>query len=188
MTRSFSREPTSPELVDELIDLARRSPSAGNASALEWLLLDDPSALAAYWDATLPPQRRDGFAWPELLNAPVIVIPWVDPQIYLDRYREADKAHLPLGESLDAWDVPYWFVDGGAAVQTLLLAAEDAGLGALFFGLFEHEPKVRETFGVPAAQRALGAVALGHRADGRPSQSQLRRRRGIDEVLHRNSW
>ncbi len=188
MTRSFSSEPVAPELVEELIDLARRSPSAGNASALEWLVLDDPSGLAAYWDTTLPSERRDGFAWPGLLDAPVIVVVWVNPQIYLDRYREADKAHMPLGESLDAWDVPYWFVDGGAAVQTLLLAAEEAGLGALFFGLFDNEPKVRETFGVPPTWRALGSVALGHRAADRPSQSQLRRRRRIDEVIHRNKW
>lgn len=188
MTRSFSSEPVASGVVEELIDLARRSPSAGNASALEWLVLDDPAAVAAYWDTTLRTERRDGFAWPGLLNAPVIVILCVDPQIYLDRYREADKAHTPLGESLDAWDVPYWFVDGGAAVQTLLLAAEDAGLGALFFGLFDHESKVREAFGVPPAWRALGAVALGHRADDRPSQSQLRRRRRIDEVVHRNKW
>ncbi len=188
MTRSFSSEPIAPEVVEELIDLARRSPSAGNASALEWLVLHEPAAVAAYWDTTLPPERRDGFAWPGLLNAPVIVIPWVDPQIYLERYREADKAHTHLGESLDAWDVPYWFVDGGAAVQTLLLAAEDMGLGALFFGVFDHELKVRETFGVPPTQRALGAVALGNRAADRPSQSQLRRRRRIGEVVHRNKW
>ena len=188
MTRSFLGVPIAPEVVEGLIDLARRSPSAGNASALEWLILHDPAAVAAYWDTTLPPERRDGFAWPGLLNAPVIVIPWIDPQIYLERYREADKAHTQLGESLDAWDVPYWFIDGGAAVQTLLLAAEDMGLGALFFGVFGHEPKVRETFGVPPRWRALGAVALGQRADDRPSQSQLRRRRRMGEVVHRNKW
>lgn len=151
-------------------------------------MLDDPAGLAAYWDTTLPPQRREGFAWPRLLDAPVIVIPWVDPQIYLERYREADKAHMRLGESLESWNVPYWFVDGGAAVQTLLLAAEDAGLGALFFGLFDHEPKVRETFGFPPTWRALGAVALGRRAADRLSLSAQRPRRGIQEVLHRNKW
>ena len=170
MTRSFLGVPIAPEVVEGLIDLARRSPSAGNASALEWLILHDPAAVAAYWDTTLPPERRDGFAWPGLLNAPVIVIPWIDPQIYLERYREADKAHTQLGESLDAWDVPYWFIDGGAAVQTLLLAAEDMGLGALFFGVFGHEPKVRETFGVPPRWRALGAVALGSALTTGPSR------------------
>ena len=188
MTRSFSTDPVAPEVVEELIDLARRSPSAGNASALEWLVLDSPPVVGAYWDTTLPTERRDGFAWPMLLNAPVIVIPWVDPQIYLERYREADKAHTPLGGSLGAWGVPYWFVDGGAAVQTLLLAAQNVGLGALFFGLFDHESKVRETFGVPPTCRAIGAVALGYRRADKPSQSQRRRRRPLEEVIHRGKW
>lgn len=188
MTRSFLSDPVPVEVVDELIDLARRAPSAGNVSALEWLVLDTPTDVAAYWDTTLSEDRRDSFAWPALLNAPVIVIPWVDPDRYLDRYSEADKAHMPLGASLHAWPVPYWFVDGGAAVQTLLLAAQQAGLGALFFGLFDHESKVRERFGVHPSCRAIGAVALGHRGPGKLSQSQRRRRRSLDEVIHRGRW
>lgn len=188
MTRSFLLDPLPTGTVDNLIDLARRSPSAGNVAALEWLVLDTRQDVGAYWDTTLPADQRDGFAWPKLLNAPVIVIPWVDPCRYLERYREPDKAHMPLGESLDAWGVPYWFVDGGAAVQTLLLAAHDAGLAALFFGLFEHEPQVRTRFGVPDAFRAIGAVALGYRGNDKLSRSQRRRRRSLDEVLHRHRW
>ncbi len=187
MTRAFSSDPLDSEVVEELIDLARRAPSAGNTAALEWLVLDTAADVSAYWDTTLAPGRRAGFAWPHLLSAPVIVVAWVDPWAYPARYSEADKAHTSLGESLDAWPVPYWFVDGGAAVQTLLLAAQDAGLGALFFGLFEHEAAVRERFGVPSSFRAIGAVALGHRAPDRPSQSR-RRRRGLDEVIHRGRW
>ncbi len=188
MTRSFLADPVAPEVVDELIDLARRAPSAGNTSALDWLVLDTPQAVNVYWDTTLSRERRDGFAWPRLLGAPVIVIVWVDPQAYLDRYAEADKSHTHLGGSLDAWSVPYWFVDGGAAVQTLLLAAQGAGLGALFFGLFDHEPQVREAFGVPSTRRAVGAIALGYRDADRPSQSSRRHRRRLEEVVHRQKW
>lgn len=188
MTRAFSDDPLGAEIVEELIDLARRAPSAGNTSALEWLVLDSAPDVSAYWDTTLVKDRRADFAWPHLLSAPVIVIAWVDPAAYLARYREADKAHTSLGESLDAWPVPYWFVDGGAAVQTLLLAAQDAGLGALFFGLFEHEAAVRERFGVPSSFRAVGAVALGRRRPDRLSQSRRRRRRRLDEVIHRGGW
>ena len=188
MTRSFSTDAVAAEIVEELIDLARRAPSAGNTAALEWLVLDTPPDVAAYWDTTLRVDRRAAFAWPALLRAPVIVIPWVDPQVYLDRYREPDKAHTALGVSVDDWPVPYWYVDGGAAVQTLLLAAQDVGLGALFFGLFDHESAVRETFGVPSSWRAIGAVSLGYRCADRLSSSQRRRRRGLDEVIHRGKW
>ncbi|MXW75535.1 MAG: nitroreductase family protein [Acidimicrobiaceae bacterium] len=188
MTRAFSTDPLDVEIIEELIDLARRAPSAGNTAALEWLVLDTAPDVSAYWDTTLTQERRADFAWPSLLSAPVIVILWVDPVAYLKRYNESDKAHTTLGESLDAWPVPYWFVDGGAAVQTLLLAAQDAGLGALFFGLFEHESAVRERFGVPPSFRAIGAIALGHRRPDRLSQSQRRPRRVLDEVIHRGEW
>jgi nitroreductase len=87
--------------------------------------------------------------------------------------------------------VPYWFVDGGMAVMALLLAAEDAGLGALFFGLFEQEALVVEAFGVPPEWRPLGVVALGHPApseEQRPSRSVGRSRPDLSEVVDRGHW
>ena len=35
------------------------------------------------------------------------------------------------------------------SVMTLLLGAEDAGLGALFFGVFHHEVALRRELGIP---------------------------------------
>ena len=88
-------------------------------------------------------------------------MPVVDPAAYAPRYAEDDKRATGLGQGLDVWPVPYWWVDGGMAVHGLLLAAVDAGLGALFYGLFDHETAVLAALGVPDGRRALGAVALG---------------------------
>lgn len=188
MTRAFTPEPVDSATVEQLVDLARRAPSAGNTAGTEWLLLIGAEEVARYWDVTLPIDRRGGFPWPGLLDAPALVIPWVDPAAYVARYGEPDKARTGLGDGASAWPVPYWFVDGGAAVMALLLAAEDTGLGALFFGLFEHEDAVRERFGVPAGRRAVGVVALGHRAPDRPSGSAARGRPPLDAVVHRARW
>ncbi len=188
MIRSFGDEPVDPSIVDGIIDLARRGPSAGNTGGIHFLVLEGVEHTSAYWDVTLPPERRESFPWPGLLNAPVLLIPWVDPGAYVARYGEPDKMHTGLGADTDAWPVPYWFVDGGAAVQTVLLAASDLGLGALLFGLFDHEDAVRERFGVPAGRRAVGAIALGHRRDDRRSRSARRRRPELDSVIHRGGW
>jgi nitroreductase len=188
MTRAFLPTAIESGTVDGLLDQARRSPSAGNTAAIEFLVLDEPASVAAYWQTTLTEARRDAFPWPQLLEAPVLVIPWVSPDAYVARYAEPDKARTGLGRSVDDWPVPYWFVDGGAAVMSLLLAAEAAGLGALLFGLFEHEGAVRERFAVPADRRAVGAVALGHRAPDRPSASTGRPRPPLDSVIHRAMW
>lgn len=189
MTRAFTTEPVAPEIIDQLLDTARRAPSAGNTSATQFLLLLGANEVAAYWDVTLPPQRRTSFPWPDLLLAPCLVLPFVDPDAYPARYAEADKARTGLGEGREAWPTPYWWVDGGMAAMSLLLGVEDAGLGALFFGVFEHEDAVKERFGVPEALRAIGAVAIGHRArDQRPSRSAARPRRPLDQVVHRGRW
>jgi nitroreductase len=74
------------------------------------------------------------------------------------------------------------------AVQNLLLAAVDEGLGALLFGVFEHERAVLAAFGVPEGRRALGVIALGHPAPDEPGASARRPRRSLAEVTHRGRW
>lgn len=188
MTRAFTTAAVDPAAVNRMLDAARRGPSAGNTASLEFLVLQGSSETARYWDTTLPSERRGSFPWPELLHAPVIVVPWVDPAAYVRRYGEPDKSTTGLGASVDAWSVPYWFVDGGAAAMTLLLAAENEGFGALLFGLFAHEGAVRQAFGVPDDRCALGAIAIGHRAPDRSSQSASRRRAPLEQIVHRGHW
>ncbi len=186
MTRAFSAEPLAPETLDRILDLARRGPSAGNTMALEFLVLSGAEQTQRYWATTL--SDPDELPWPELPAAPVLVTLWVRPQAYPERYAEPDKARTGLGEGLGAWPVPYWWVDGGAAVMTMLLAAESEGLGALFFSMFDHEPAVREAFGVPDDRRCVGVVALGRRVPHRRSRSAGRPRPDLAEIVHYGAW
>ncbi|MDE0654080.1 MAG: nitroreductase family protein [bacterium] len=188
MTRSFDPRPLESALVEELCLLARRAPSAGFAQGAELIILDTPEALTTFWDLALPPERRAGFAWPGLLQAPALVLPAADSRRYLDRYSEGDKAAAGLGESQQAWPVPYWLIDCAFVVQNLLLAATERGLGALFFGLFDGEAAVRAALRVPAGVELLGVVALGRPAPDRPSGSLARGWREPDEILHWGCW
>ncbi|CAN5636022.1 hypothetical protein BH10ACT1_BH10ACT1_26450 [soil metagenome] len=189
MVRSFSGEPVDPAVVADLCDLARRAPSAGNSQGTAFLVLDGPDATARYWDVTLPEPRRSGFRWPGLVAAPVLVVVAVDADAYVGRYAEPDKVATGLGASPEAWSVPFWWVDAGAAAEHLLLGAVDVGLGACLFGLFDHEPAVAATFGVPPGWRLVATIALGHpAAHDAPGASVARRRRPLAEVVHRNRW
>jgi nitroreductase len=188
MVRAFGPEAVDPAVVDTLLDGARRAPSAGNTQAVRFLVLDTPEAVAGYWDLTLPAERREGFAWPGLVVAPVLVVVLVDPGAYVARYAEPDKAATGLGRDTGAWGVPYWWVDAGAAIQDLLLGVVDAGLGACLFGLFDHEEAVLRAHGVPPGWRAAGTVALGHPAADRPGRSAGRPRPPLDVVVRRGRW
>jgi len=188
MVRAFTAEPVDPSVVDGLVDLARRAPSAGNSQGMAYVVLIGPQETARYWDVTLPAERRAGFRWPGLVAAPVLVLVLVRPDAWVERYGEPDKAATGLGEGTDAWPVPYWWVDAGMAVEHLLLGAVDAGLGACFFGVFDHEAALLAALGVPEGWRAVGTVALGHPAPDEPGRSARRPRASLDEVRHRGGW
>jgi nitroreductase len=187
MVREFEDRPVPSDLVDELCDLARRAPSAGNVQAVDLIVLEGAET-ARYWDVTLPVERRDSFRWPGLVAAPVLVLVAVTPHRYLERYGEPDKAGTGRGVGAEAWPVPYWWVDAGAALEHLLLAATDAGLGACLFGAFDHEAAVADALGVPAEVRLVATVAVGWPAPDRPGRSAGRPRRPLDQVIHRGGW
>lgn len=181
MCRNFLPDPLPDGLVVELLDQARLSPSAGNTQAVEFCVLGDPEQ---YWRLTLTARRRAEFSWPGLLVAPVLVVVLTDPHGYVKRYGEPDKAHTGLGESTEAWPVPYWWVDAGMAVHGLLLGASAVGLGSCFFGAFEHEAAVIKGLDISDGLRVVGTVALGYPAADRPSSSASRPRRPLDEIVH----
>jgi nitroreductase len=190
MVRSFTEQPVSPDALARVLGAATRAPSAGFTQGVDLVVLDEPSTRAAYWDTTLPASRRCGFPWPGLLVAPVLVVVCVDPGAYVTRYGEPDKQATGLGVAPEAWAVPFWFVDAGMAAENMLLAAVDEGLGACFFGVFDHEPPLKTVLGIPAAVRTVGTIALGHEAreGARPSRSVGRERRAIGDVVHVGRW
>lgn len=132
-----------------------------------------------------------------LRRAPLIVVPMASRDAYLRRYAEPDKAGARLAtlgaftpDDAARWPVPYWHVDVGMASLLMLQTAVDEGLGACFFGVPPaHVPAVRAELGIPEEFEITGVVAVGHPADGGAKGSPTRRRRKpLDEVVHRGGW
>ena len=193
MTRAFRPDPVPRDVLLDLIDLASRAPSAGKTQGWHLVVLEG-ALTAAFWDVTLPVEERGTFPWPRLLDAPVIALPLADPQAYLDRYSAPDKAHAGLGSRTESWPVPYWTVDTAMSVQTLLLAAEDAGLGALFFGVFTGERQLRpgprhpRAPAAPRRDRPRLPVDPTGAADRTTPTASRPKRRTPDQILHIGGW
>lgn len=189
MTRSFSDRPIPAGMLEQLVRLAGRAPSAGKTQGWHLVVLEGHDT-ARFWDITLPSPRRERFKWQGLLDAPAILLPFADPGAYVERYAEPDKAASGLGVGPDAWPAPYWTIDASMSVMTLLLAAEDVGLGALLFGVFKGEAELRAALGVPADLQLLGAIALGYASSdaGDAGLSANRPGRTPDEIIHRGGW
>lgn len=186
MVRSFAARPIEPATVERILRNAQRAPSAGFSQGWAFLALCGPAETQRYWDA-IGPDPSD-FAYPHLLDAPLLVVCLSDKTAYLDRYAEPDKGWTARDEA--RWPAPYWDIDTGMAAMLMLLTATDAGLGALFFGIPpEKIATFRQTFGVPDRLHPIGTVAVGYpRNDDRPSPSLRRGHRPPAEVVHRGHW
>jgi nitroreductase len=183
MVRRFDPgRPVPAQVVRDLVGLGVRAPSAGFSQGWDFVALLDPADRAAFWAATDDGTPPD--AWRRGVEAaPALVLCLSDPGAYLDRYAEPDKGWID--RSTDRWPVPYWDTDTAMAAMILLLGAQEAGLGALFFGVpADRHDAVREAHGIPAGRRLVAVVALGHEAERVSGSARTRRRRALDEVLH----
>jgi len=191
MTRNFCGSSVDASLVDQVLAAALRAPSAGFAQGVDLVVLQGPERRARFWELASDPRwRSSGGRAAGLMAAPVLVLPVAEPAAYAARYADADKSASGLaGLEPETWPVPYWLVDTAFAVMLLLLAAEGAGLGSLFFRLHGDPDAVLAGLGVPPGRCAIGAVALGHPAAPDPRTSPSRRaRRTLDDVVHRERW
>ncbi|MDA8292001.1 MAG: nitroreductase family protein [Actinomycetota bacterium] len=191
MARRFTGEPVAPEVLDRMLSLCLDAPSAGFTQGVDLVVLEGAAARGRFWElATDARWRSSGPSADGLLAAPVVVVPVAEPDAYVRRYGEPDKSASGLaGVPARDWDVPYWQVDASFVVMQLLLAAEDSGLGALFFRLHAPSDAVLAGLGAPSRRVTIGAVALGHRAGGERTTSPGRRpRRAVEDSVHRDRW
>ena len=186
MVRSYDPDrPIERDLVLELLRLAIRAPSAGHTQGWRFLVLDDITSRSAFWNAT---SDGDPDAWLlRMQSAPMLVVCMSDKDAYLDRYAEADKGWTDRGEA--RWPVPYWHIDTGMASMILLLAAQDHGLAACFFGVpGDRWTALRSAFNVPDRLAPIGVISLGYPATDLRSPSLKRGRRSVDDVVSFGSF
>lgn len=188
MVRRFAQRPVPREVVDRILDVGRRGPSAGFSQGLELLVLDTAESVSAFWETTRDP--ASGWDAETTEHGPtVLILPLPDARRYLERYSEPDKIATGMDRE-ERWPVPFWDVDASMAAMLILLAAVDEGLGAWFFGVTHGERELLDLFGVPEHLRPIGIVGLGYRADDEePSGSWTTRpRRPFGDQIHRNGW
>jgi nitroreductase len=198
MVRAYDpARPVPRHVIDDLLELAIRAPSAGYTQGWRFLVLDAAPARDSFWAATTepvpstmpgaPPERTADPWLAGLRTAPVLIVVFSDKNAYLDRYAEPDKGWTDRDET--RWPVPYWHVDAGMAALLILLGAVDSGLAGCFFGVpGDRWDALRSAFAVPAILTPVGVVSVGYGAPDRRSPSLRRGRRSVAEVTRYGSF
>ena len=188
MVRAYQPDrPVSRDQINNLLDLAVRAPSAGFSQGWHFLVLDDERSREAFWRATTDEDGPPDPWLAGLKTAPALIICFSDKDTYLDRYAEPDKGWTDREES--RWPVPYWHVDTGMAAMIFLLALQEEGLGACFFGIPpDRWPAVFGAFKVPEGLSPVGVVSLGYPAPDVRSPSLKRGRKPLADLVAYGSF
>jgi nitroreductase len=157
--RKFEEGGVDRAVIEEIARLAQRTPSAGFSQGQRLIVVTEPD------------QRREvGRIYGEDSSDPVFgawistcaaqFIPCVSEAIYHRRYQEPDKTGED-GSEID-WPIPYWWVDIGATMQNVMLAAVDAGLGCGFAGgPADSIEALKASLGIPAEFTPIGVMPVG---------------------------
>jgi nitroreductase len=187
MVRHYTGEPVPRETLERIAATVRRAPSAGFSQGQRLLVVDDSELIAKL--AELAGAENEGVE-PWFPSAPVHVLVLTREADYHERYRREDK--LQDGDEIE-WPVPFWYVDAGATLMLVLLAAIDEGLSAGVYGVpVDQDPVWRKLLSIPDELRIVAGVTIGRGAPDPGWSARTSRatqsRRPLDELVHWNSW
>jgi nitroreductase len=188
MVRHFTSELVAPEIIERMLKLAQRAPSAGFTQGQSFIVVTRPEVKQEIARLCQEESYVESGFHSFISEAPVLVIPCTSEAAYHKRYQEADKVD-DTGEEI-IWPVPFWYMDIGCSVMLLLLAVVDEGLGAGFAGIIslENMERLHDLLHIPAEVSPVGVIPIGHRAPDVRSGSLKRGRKEAGDFVHYEGW
>jgi nitroreductase len=158
--RSYSEGEIATEDMDRILEAARRTPSAGNQQAWEFVVCTDREQLAQLARVYVAARHVAGSAATIALVAP--------------------KSHDAQMHDLIQFDL-------GQVTMSIMLAAADAGIGSAHAGVHDQE-LARRVLGFPEDRFCAVLITLGTPADRPLSPIQRPNRRPFNDVVHYGHW
>jgi FMN reductase [NAD(P)H] len=190
MVRHYVDEPVPLEVLERIVASVRRAPSAGFSQGQRLVVVTERSRRREIAELLGESESvAEGYE-PWLSSAPVHVVVCTREADYHERYTKDDK--LVQGREIE-WPVPFWFVDAGAAMMALLMAAIDEGLASGFLGVpVEKQADFRRLLGLPDDIAVVGIATLGRAASDPGWSAATSRatqpRRRTAEIVHWEHW
>jgi nitroreductase len=184
--RRFEEGGVDRSVIEGIARLAQRTPSAGFSQGQRLVVVTDPAERRAVATIYGEEYYKADFG-PWVSECAAQFIPCVSEAIYHRRYQEPDKTGDD-GSEID-WPIPYWWVDIGATMQNVMLAAVDAGLGCGFAGAdADGIAKLKDYLAIPDEFWPIGVMPVGRPLPDVRSPSLKRGWVPFETFAHWDRW
>lgn len=160
--RRYTEDPVPEEKIIKILNAARIAPSWSNLQCWKFIVIRDAGTREKL-SSTLPETNP---AVKAMARAPVAIVMCGDPK---------------ASGRIDGKE--YYLLDGGIAMQQLVLAAHAEGLGTCWVALFDEE-KARQILNVPDTHKIVAMTPLGF-PDASPN---ARPRKELAEIVFAEQW
>jgi len=181
--RRYLPDPVPDEMIDNVLEAGRWSPSGCSSEPWEFVVIRDPATLRRHSElykelrslSELADTGPDGFPFPDmdyLDNVTVLIVICGDRRLgrtYPELYYRSEIFHQSIG----------------ACIENMFLAAAAQGLGGTWLSMGKKlEPPLAELFGIPEGYRIETVFAVGW-----PDlKREIRDRRPFEEIVHRERF
>jgi len=167
--RTYTNREVEDDKINYVLECARLAPSWVNKQCWRFIVIKDKKTIKILSKATIINR------W--LRNVPCIIVACGVPK----------QSGIHHG-------IEYFTVDVAIAMEHLILAATDLGLGSCWIGGF-NEKKVKETLGIPNRIRVVALTPMGYPSLKRRILARVtkmitrsKKRKSLDEIIHYERW
>ena len=157
--RQFTPQPVEDKKIEYILECARLAPSARNLQCWHFIVIKKKENI-------MKAARAGGSHNEWLKESPVLIVACGDPK-----------------RSTEHNGIQYYIVDVAIAMQHLVLAATEMGLGTCWIGNFD-EKIARSELGIPNDIKVVAMTPVGYPDDEEPSP----KRKSLNKIVHYEKW
>jgi nitroreductase len=159
VVRSYQKAKVDKNSLEKIAKNSIKIPTAGFSRGIEILNTFDVAKIKIVSEIFNENSFKKDNQSPWISNSLALFFLMLNEDEYHKRYSSSDKKNAVNPKE---WDVPYWYVDAGAALMNCLLLIEEQGFASGFMGLHNIDrKKVHDLFKIPNDYQIVGMITAG---------------------------
>jgi nitroreductase len=159
VVRSYQKAKVDKNSLEKIAKNSIKIPTAGFSRGIEILNTFDVAKIKIVSEIFNENSFKKDNQSPWISNSLALFFLMLNEDEYHKRYSSSDKKNAINPKE---WDVPYWYVDAGAALMNCLLLIEEQGFASGFMGLHNIDrKKVHDLFKIPNDYQIVGMITAG---------------------------